>query len=196
MKNRYIIGLIGIVVGVGLFAAVIVRSKPVGGGSSMIELAFVSGNVLSDPQMLPGQNSSTKLNVKGNYTLRLNVDFNSLPPGTCYGEGEGTSDATLLRLVQSNTPRVGSIDTNGLDKINLPYTSIISWNTTIDGADYLVTLSDFGTRANPTITRTTTPDGKDLYLFRNGILRVFKGGPPIKSFERCTGILNFDMTAK
>ena len=156
------------------------------GNSPTVELAFVAGDVLANAQLIPGSNATRFLNAKGPYLLQT---IATPVGGTC------TPDISWIQELQAALPTLtsGDINASGLDKLTLKYASIIGWHTTINGIDFNVTLSDFGSPGSPTITLTKTADGKDYYQFRNGWLRVFKGGTNVA--QKCSS-LDFDMTVK
>ena len=155
------------------------------GNSPTLEAAFVAGDVLANAQLVPGTNGTRKLNAKGPYLLQT---IATPVGGTC------TPDISWIQELQAALPTpTGDINMDGLDKVTLKYASIIGWHTTINGIDFNVTFSDFGSVDSPTITLTRTADGKDYYQFRNGWLRVFKAGATVA--QKCSS-LDFDMTVK
>ena len=157
------------------------------GGAPSFTVAM-SGDLAGAGQQVSGKNDATSLTLTGDYELTLDVltglECVDLP-------GRIPDEPGLLAFVQSNTPRVGSLDLQ-YDKTSADQTHVDRWTTTIGDHDFRVQIFRWGT--------TSIDEGSDgtTVSYRGGSIEVFKmkRGKYV-SREQCFGpYVDYDLTVQ
>jgi hypothetical protein len=162
-------------------------SKP--GGDDTGLAVTLTGTLGGTEQTVSGRNDARTLAIKGDYTLTLDVNLDSLVCGDL--PGRIPDEPGLVAFVQQSTSAVGALDI-AYDKTAPDPGRVDSWTTTIDGLDYKV---QFFRWASSDLTEGA--DGT-VVQYRGGSIEVFKkqGGKYV-SREQCFGeFVDYDLTVR
>ncbi|MGD8726165.1 MAG: hypothetical protein PVH40_00905 [Gemmatimonadales bacterium] len=149
----------------------------------------MAGDFRGAEQVLGGKNDQRTLALKGDYTLMLALDLESLECGDL--PGTIPDEPGLVAYVQGQTPRVGALDIK-YDKTEPDAGRVDSWTTTIGDYDYRVQFFRWGSAGF-----TDGPDGT-VVSYRGGSIEVFKmNRRKYISREQCFGaFVDYDLTVR
>ena len=168
IKVALCISLVGI--GVFVWTHVATAAKP---PSAPVVVTFLSGDVIAEPQTLPGPFTAT-------------IDFLKYIPYICPDSPAG-GEAVLRYLQTKNSITYTSLAV----KVNAdPLFNRLDFKTTIDGVSYTVTMNAFmgGTiESTPTLATVSLREGRFAIMSKNKLLVV--AGTPVRQVN-----LDFTMT--
>lgn len=182
--------------------ATVSSQNPVGAAPARtIQITMMQGYLNGAP--LPGYLDGASQNLKGaiddryitalgDYTLTMHLDLGTLSCPSMPGRIQW--EPGLVAFVQSQTPRVGSLNLK-YDKLLEPdQARVDSWVTAITPYEYTVQIFRWSGGA----TWTLNADGSTTVSYCGGSIEVFKKrAGKFVSREQCFGnYVNYDLTAR
>lgn len=159
-------------------------------GVATVQIAM-SGNLIGESQIVSGRNDARSIVAKGDYVLTMNLNLSAL---TCPAKpGTIPWESGLVAFVQSNTPRVGTLDLHYDKSGETVLGSVDSWTTEIGSYTYVFQVFGWSSKAH-----TVRPDGSTLIEYRHASVEVFKkkGGKYISREQCFNEDVNYDVVVK